>query len=485
MDKELAMPATIVLVDDHPVFRQGLYHLLAKEKDLRVVGEADDGQMAIDLVRRHAPDLVVMDISMPNLDGIEATRRILSEFPGTRVVGLSVHSSKQFVSDMLQAGVAGYILKESVPEEMIEGIRSVLAGEVYLSASISDIVVSEYKKLLSEAEQTAETPSEPILKTKLHRPPISADIIPRVRLIEQLEEGRQRTMTLISAPAGYGKSIVASQWLEACGCPGAWLSLEESDNDLRVFLTYLLAAIEKVFPTVNLKTQSLVHAAELPPVKVLSRYILNDLDDVDEPFILVLDDFHQIKEMAVHDLLVEMLHHPSPMLHLALLTRRDPPLPLGMLRAQGRLTEIGMEHLRFTDAETKTFLERVLHAPIDEGKAAILDAKMEGWVTGLRLAALSLGRKEDADRFLQGLEEGTPLVTDYLIQEVLSAAPPAMARDLMAASILDRFCAPLCDVLFLSTREQKKTEDQLSGKAFILLTSLSGSAYIRMTISDR
>jgi len=152
------MKKTILLVDDHPVFRQGLRRILEKEKDLKVVGEAGDGQEAIERFRYLAPDIVIMDINMPNIDGIEATRRILSEFPEARVVALSVHSSKQFVNDMIQAGVAGYILKECVPEEMVQGLRAVLAGEVFLSVSISGIVLSEYKKLMSDAGQPSEIP---------------------------------------------------------------------------------------------------------------------------------------------------------------------------------------------------------------------------------------------------------------------------------------------------------------------------------------
>ena len=145
------MSATIILVDDHPVFRQGLRHLIDKENDLRVVGEANDGQMAIELVRQKCPDLVVMDINMPYLNGIEATRQIISECSATRVVALSVHSGKQFVRDMIEAGASGYILKESIPEEMIEGIRSVRAGNVYLNKSISRTLVSDYKALASES----------------------------------------------------------------------------------------------------------------------------------------------------------------------------------------------------------------------------------------------------------------------------------------------------------------------------------------------
>jgi LuxR family maltose regulon positive regulatory protein len=461
------MEARVLLVDDHPIFRQGLRHLLEKEKDLKVVGEAGDGLEAIDRLRESSPDIVVMDISMPNLDGVEATRQILSELPETKVVALSVHSTKRFVRDMLQAGATGYILKESVPEEMVQGIRTVLSGDVYLSRSISGIVVSEYKKLLSETEQPPQTLSEPILRTKLHPPPVSADIIPRIRLIELLEQGRHRPMTLISAPAGYGKSILASQWLETCGCPGAWVSLDEKDSDLRLFLTYLLEAVQKAFPAASLATKDLLQAATFPPEKLLSQYLLNDMEKVEEPLVLVLDDYHRIRKSAVHELLRELLRHPTPMLHLALLTRRDPPLPINNLRAQGRLTEIGVEHLRFTPAETTALLERFIHLTIDEKTASVLDERVEGWVVGLRLVALSLGQKKGQDRILQGLNQGSPYVREYLIQEVLSQVPQAFAQYLVETSVLDRFCLPLCNALSLSSKGQKKTEDPLSCQAFM------------------
>lgn len=213
------MPTTILLVDDHPVFRKGLRLLLEEEQDLSVVGEASDGREAIDLARELSPDVVVMDITMPNLSGIDATRQILTESPDTKVVALSVHSGKRFVRDMLQAGAVGYILKECVPEEMIEGIRTVKSGDVYLSKSISGIVVSEYMKLLSETDGMVEIPYEPILRTKLHRPPVALDILPRARLLELLNQGRSTPLTLISAAAGYGKSTLASKWIEACDCP--------------------------------------------------------------------------------------------------------------------------------------------------------------------------------------------------------------------------------------------------------------------------
>ena len=459
------MKKTILLVDDHPVFRQGLRRILEKEKDLKVVGEAGDGLEAIERFRYLAPDIVVMDINMPNIDGIEATRRILSEFPEARVVALSVHSSKQFVNDMIQAGVAGYILKECIPDEMVQGIRAVLAGEVFLSVSISGIVISEYKKLMSDADQPPEIPEESILRTKLHRPPISADIIPRARLIKFLESGIQKTLTLISAPAGYGKSILASQWLEISCLPSIWVSLDESDNDVSAFLKYVLEAIQSLFPQQVLKTKSLVGLAELPSLKVTGRYLLNDLEALSERFILVLDDYHYISNTAVHDLLAELLIHPSPAMHLVLITRRDPPLALASLQARGILTELPSELLRFSSSETKLLLERILRRTISDKSAAVLEEKMEGWVTGLLLAAMSIRSKPDQERIVDVLQGPVQYVNDYLITEVLNSQSVPIRHYLLSTSILDRFCADLCDVL--GGVDAKPSEGKIDGAAFI------------------
>ncbi len=201
------MSATILLVDDHPIFRKGLEHLLAREEDLHIVAEAGNGREAIETAKTIQPDLIVMDINMPDLDGIEATRQIIAEMPETKIVALSVHAGKQFIRDMIQAGALGYILKESIPEEMIEGIRTVLNGNVYLSKSISTILLHDYKNFVSESSLIPGEMTSRALYAKMHRPPIPADIIPRVRLFEILENGFIHPLTLISAPAGYGKSV--------------------------------------------------------------------------------------------------------------------------------------------------------------------------------------------------------------------------------------------------------------------------------------
>jgi len=322
------MPTTVLLVDDHPLFRKGLRLILEEEDDFKIVGEAGDGREAIEQVQALTPDVVIMDISMPNFNGIDATRQIVSEVPSAKVVTLSVHEGSDFIKEMLQAGAAGYILKDTVPRELVAGLRTVIAGKVYLSPAITGTVVSEYKGLLEKSSSLDQVEgASPILKTKLYRPALTPDLVPRSELVARLDELRRRPLTLVSSAAGYGKSTMAGLWLEAWAGPCAWLSLGEEENELRSFLNHLLAAIGSAFPRACKSTRSLLRGAELPPVPVLGRHLVNDIDQIGDPFILVLDDYHKIQKETVHDLMNVMLIHPPQNLHLMLLTRCDPPRP--------------------------------------------------------------------------------------------------------------------------------------------------------------
>jgi ATP/maltotriose-dependent transcriptional regulator MalT/ActR/RegA family two-component response regulator len=442
------MAITILLVDDHPLFRKGIRLLLEEQEDFHIVGEAGDGHEAIDRVQTLSPDVVIMDITMPDFDGIEATRQIVSEEPATKVVALSMHAEKSFVEDMLQAGASGYILKKSVPEDLENGIRTVIQGDIYLSPTITGIVVAEYKELLAKSPATAQIEdASPILRTKLQRPVLFEDLLPRSELMVRLDELRRRPLTLVSAAAGYGKSTLASLWLEAWEGPYGWLSLDDVENDLRQFLNYLLAAIANAFPGACEATRSLLQAPELAPVSDLSRYLGNDLEEIKDPFILVLDNYHLIREKTVHDLMDAVLAHPPQNLHLMLLTRRDPPLLTSKLRALDQVSEIGTAELRFTVAEIKAFLETTLGHSVDEKTAATIQERLEGWPAGMRLISKALKHSGDLDRLLAGLKGGFPTIMDYLMTEVLSHQPPEMAKWMTATAILDQFCAPLCDAL--------------------------------------
>ncbi|MGD9401859.1 MAG: LuxR C-terminal-related transcriptional regulator, partial [bacterium] len=308
---------------------------------------------------------------------------------------------------------------------------------------------------------------ETILTTRLHPPPISSDIVARPRLLKTLMEGRRRTMTLISAPAGYGKSVLASQWLAGEKCPGAWVSLDEDDGDPRTFLAYVLAAIQNTFPEAELKTQPLLQAAEMPPPKVLARHLLNDMERIGEEFILVLDDYHHITESSIHDLIVEMLRHPSPNMHLAVLTRRDPPFPIHALRAGGEMTEIGVQQLRFTPAETREFLDRLVRIDIDEDTAALLEERLEGWASGLRLVAITMAETGEYDRMIEVIRDGSHYLQEYLLREVLSHVSRPISDYLRYTSLLDRFCAPLCEAVRPTREDPGGDPAALSGHDFI------------------
>jgi len=507
---------------------------------MQVIGEAGDGKAAIDRVRELSPDVVVMDITMPNFNGIDATRQIVSESPSTRVVALSIHSGKRFVEDMLGAGAAGYILKLSAPEELVAGIRAVMQGEVYLSAGITGVVVSQYLKILSGVQDSGKTteltPKESetlqlmaegrstkqiatvfqirqktvqvrqrrvmeklevsdideiaevarqkglldvreasvpahengdltVLHTKLQRPLLPPDVVPREHLVARIDELLSRPVTLVSAAAGYGKSTMASLWLEAWDGRSAWVSLDEEENDLRLFLAHLLAAIRSMFPTACDTTQSLLQSPGLPPVSVLSRYLLNDLVEIKDRFILVLDDYHRIREKRVHDLMVALLAHPPRNMHLILLTRRDPPVFNIKLLGRDQMTVIGISELRFRVDETADFLKKATNISIDDTSTATIHNKIEGWPTGMRLISQSLKHQGSVDHLLKGLSGGFGSIVDYLVSEVISLQSPEMANLMMETAILDRFCAPLCDALQGSKARQGM--DEIDGVKFI------------------
>jgi LuxR family maltose regulon positive regulatory protein len=360
----------------------------------------------------------------------------------------------------------------------------VIQGEVYLSPAITGIVVSEYKELLAKSPSTAQIEdTSPILRTKLQRPTLSPDLVPRSDLVARFDELRRRPLTLVSSAAGYGKTTVASLWLEAWNGPYAWLSVDEEENDLRQFINYLLAAIESAFPGACDSTRSLLQAPELPPVLVLSRHLVNDLNKIEAPFILVLDHFHEIREKAVHDLIGALLTHPLQNLHLILLTRRDPPLLTSTLRSRGLVTEIGSADLHFTVAETATFLENTFGHSVDENTAATIQEKLEGWPAGMRLMSQSVKHPGDLDHLLAGLKGGFSTIVDYLMTEVLSHQSPEMTRLMAATSILNHFCAPLCDALH--ELDSAPGAGEINSDEFIARLKKDNLFLIALDIEDR
>ena len=291
--------------------------------------------------------------------------------------------------------------------------------------------------------------SSTLLRTKFHRPSLPSDLVARLRLIDEINCGLNRPLTLVTAPAGYGKTILVSSWLNSCERPSAWLSLDETTNDLGVFLAYFVAAVQTVFPRALQRTQTLLTAVSLPPLDALAGSLINELDGLERDFVMVLEDYHTIHKQEIHDLLTALLQPPAKHMHLVVITRKDPPLSQSALLARNQMTEIRLSDLRFSAHETAEFMQNALASPLPDEAIATLMEKTEGWITSLRLAALALRYSPDADSRIAELRdlERNRNLTDYLMSEVLAQTPPAIADFLLKTAILDRMCGPLCAAL--------------------------------------
>ena len=291
--------------------------------------------------------------------------------------------------------------------------------------------------------------------TKLNRPRIPADIVRRQRVREQLERGLDRPLTLVCAPAGYGKTTLLSDWLAGSAYPYAWLSLDESDSDPSVFLSYFVAAVRTAFPEACASTLDVLAAPELPPPTLLANALANDLEAIGcqprpangQCFILVLDDYHLIRSQTISEMLAEFWRHPPRAVHLILSTRRDPFLPLDTLRARGELNEIRLRELRFTRDEVAAFMRLTTGWPLDEQVVEVLAEQTEGWAAGLRLATINLSVDDDFRQHLVEMPADNPLALDYLMSEVLSHVPVAAQDFLLKTSILYRLSGSLCDAV--------------------------------------
>ena len=388
----MAGETTILLVDDNAILRKSLHVLIELVGSLRVIGEAADGREAIEQARQLQPDIVVMDINMPHIDGIEATRQILAESPQARILALSIHSGKRYVEEMLEAGVAGYLLKESIPEELITAISAIKEGKGYLSAEITEILLSKFRQ---DASGAADQPGAQRDPRKWQKPELPEGVVHRRELLERLERGRKKPMTFVVAPAGYGKSILVSDWLTHSDQAHLWWSLDPHDNDLRQFLESWVAASGEIFAGSTRYLPDLIKVANLPPVSILAGAMIAELEEITQDLILVLDNMHLINEKATLDLLSQVLTNPIETKHLVLINRHDPFLPIPALRSRQLVNEIRTEDLKFTTSNIKTFLEKALAKDIDLETVAHWEQRTEGWITGLQLAIHTLVDSND------------------------------------------------------------------------------------------
>ncbi len=291
----------------------------------------------------------------------------------------------------------------------------------------------------------------PILATKLYIPPPRPKVVLRPHLIERLNEGFSAgcKLTLISAPAGFGKTTLVSEWVAVCERPVAWLSLDEGDNDPTRFLTYLIAALQTIAADIGAGVLPMLQSPQPLSTESILTALLNEITAIPDHFVLVLDDYHVIDAKPVDEALTFLLEHLPPHMHLVIATREDPHLPLARLRAGGQLTELRAADLRFTPSEAAEFLNQVMNLNLSIGDITALETRTEGWIAGLQLAAISMQGHQDATSFIQSFTGSHHFVLDYLIEEVLHQQPEDYQTFLLRTSILDRMCGPLCDAVLL------------------------------------
>jgi len=304
-----------------------------------------------------------------------------------------------------------------------------------------------------------------LLQTKLFIPPLRPSLVPRHRLIEQLNQGKQGKVTLVSAPAGFGKTTLVVAWLAEERRSGGeysnfqslvpdisacWLSLDENDNSLSRFFTYLIAAVQTVAPKFGSSLLSSLQSAQPQNETAVTQTLLNELAQASHPLTLILDDYHVITNTAVHQTLATLIDHLPPHIHLIITSREDPPLPLPRWRVRGQLTEIRADNLRFNTEEAADFLRQTMGLQLDEQDIASLENRTEGWAAGLQLAALSLHGQSNPSAVIETFSGSDRYVADYLLAEVLYRQSEEIQHFLLQTAVLERMCAPLCEALVAS-----------------------------------
>lgn len=314
-------------------------------------------------------------------------------------------------------------------------------------------VIQGAEAAASAGQPPTMTPSRPLLQTKLYRPMVRPGAVSRPRLREQLDRGLGSGLTVVSAPAGFGKSTLLAAWLaEACArgegeLAAAWLSLDAGDNDPALFWTYVITSLRTIAPGVGAEALAMVATPGPVSPQALLTGLINDLSGVADELVLVIDDYHVIQRTAVHDGLAFLIAHMPPNVHLVLASRADPPLPLARLRARGDLVEVRAADLRFTAEEASDYLTDAMNLPLTPQQISTLDDRTEGWIAALQLAALSMRGRDDIADFVAGFAGDDRYVVDYLVEEVLQNQPPEVRSFLLHTSILGRMSAELGDAV--------------------------------------
>jgi LuxR family maltose regulon positive regulatory protein len=296
-----------------------------------------------------------------------------------------------------------------------------------------------------------------LLTTKLFAPPPRPSLVARPHLLSRLDEALSPAcrLALLSAPAGFGKTTLVSEWratLARRGVPLAWLTLDAEDSRPARLLHYLAVAVQRVYPAVGRSAQALLDQPQALPVESVLTSLINEVAALPADFVLVLDDYHTLNGQAVHPAMAFLLEHHPPQMHLVILTRQDPLLPLARLRARGQMVEMRAADLRFSTEEAAAFLKHALGVPegrpgLSAGQIERLESQTEGWAAGLQMAALSMRGRQDVDGFLAAFSGGHQFIFEYLTEEVLAQQAQPVRDFLYQTAFLDRLCAPLVDAI--------------------------------------
>ena len=312
--------------------------------------------------------------------------------------------------------------------------------------------------------------STPLLQTKLYIPRSQPNLISRPRLIKHLEDGLSRKLTLVSSPAGFGKTTLLSEWIHKCERPTAWISLDQGDNDPSRFLKYFITALQKNEGEIGEGILSALQSSQPPKTDILLIGLLNEITELIQPFVIVLDDYHVITEPTIQEMLTFILENQPPQMHLVISSRADPPWSLARLRVRGELAEIRTHDLRFTTDEAATFLNNVTGLKLSPQEVASLEGLTEGWIAGLQMAALSMRGRKDVSGFIKSFSGSHRFILDYLVEEVLDQQSLTIQDFLLKTSILESLSSPLCDAV--TDRDDSQTTLTQLEQANLFLVSL-------------
>jgi LuxR family maltose regulon positive regulatory protein len=307
-----------------------------------------------------------------------------------------------------------------------------------------------------------------LLATKLGVPALRPNVIPRSRLLARLEQSLFCPLTLVSAPAGYGKTTLTAAWIRRSGLPAAWLSLDEADDDPARFLSYFIAALQQTHAAIGKDLAASLLAGQVPPRDVILTTLVNDLLQTPGQFLCVLDDFQAIQDKFILEVLDGLIGRQPPHFHLILLTREDPFLPLARLRARNQLIEVRAADLRFFGEEIDRFLKEGMGLSLSQADLATLEERTEGWAVGLQLAGLSMQGRADPSGFVSSLTGEHRFILGYLTEEVLKRQPEDVQEFLLQTSILSSLNGSLCDAVAGQADSAARLESLLAANLFLI-----------------